>query len=204
MTRPPDFDELVGTDLESEERARLVRVHELLVAAGPPPEVSPELEAGPDMLVTYRNPRRAGRPRRRPLVLAAAALALLLAFLGGYVAANRSSSADDFAAGRTIRLHATGAAPGALASIRLGKVDAGGNWPMRVVADGLPALRGDAYYEVFLTRHGKPVAPCGSFIIRRGRGIAYLNAPYKLRGAGWIVTIQKTGDRVPGRVVLTT
>ncbi len=30
----PDFDELVGTDLDSAERARLERVHELLVAAG--------------------------------------------------------------------------------------------------------------------------------------------------------------------------
>jgi hypothetical protein len=202
MTRTPDFDELVGTDLDADERARLVRVHELLVAAGPPPELSPELEAGPDMLVTYRNPRR--RARRRPLLLAAAALALVLAFLGGYVAANRSSSADDFGSGRTIQLHATAAAPGALASIRIGRIDGGGNWPMRVVADGLPRLPSGGYYEVFLTRGGKPVAPCGSFIIRSGRGVAYLNAPYKLRGAGWVVTIQKRGDRAPGPVVLTT
>ena len=35
----PDFDELVGTDLEPGERARLERVHELLIAAGPPPDL---------------------------------------------------------------------------------------------------------------------------------------------------------------------
>ena len=57
---------------------------------------------------------------------------------------------------------------------------------------------------MFLTRHGKPIAPCGSFIVRNGRGIAYLNAPYKLKGAGWVVTIQNPGDRKPGTVVLTT
>ena len=40
----PDFDELVGgDDLPGPERERLQRVHELLVAAGPPPELPPEL-----------------------------------------------------------------------------------------------------------------------------------------------------------------
>ena len=28
---------------------------------------------------------------------------------------------------------------------------------------GLPRLSGRAYYELFLTRNGKPVAPCGGF-----------------------------------------
>ena len=36
----PDFDELVGTDLDPAERERLERVHELLVAAGPPPDAA--------------------------------------------------------------------------------------------------------------------------------------------------------------------
>jgi len=34
MTRPPNFDDLVGTDLEPAERERLRRAHDLLVAAG--------------------------------------------------------------------------------------------------------------------------------------------------------------------------
>ena len=33
----PEFDELVGTDLDPAERARLEHVHDLLLAAGPPP-----------------------------------------------------------------------------------------------------------------------------------------------------------------------
>jgi hypothetical protein len=38
----PDFDELVGTDLPVAERERLLRVHQLLLEAGPPPEVVPD------------------------------------------------------------------------------------------------------------------------------------------------------------------
>ena len=47
MTRAPDFDELVGKDVPDEERARLLRAHRLLVEAGPPPELSPELDSVP-------------------------------------------------------------------------------------------------------------------------------------------------------------
>ena len=202
MSGGPNFDELVGGDLESAERERLRRVHDLLVAAGPPAELSPELEAGPDMLATYR--RRSQRPAwRRPLLLAAAAAAIGAAFFAGYMSANGGKGSTDFSAARTLRLHATAAAPKALASIRIGKKDAGGNWPMRIVADGLPALPKRGYYLVFLTRGGKPVAPCGSFIVRKGRGAAYLNAPYKLKGAGWIVRVWQPGAK-PGPIVLTT
>ena len=41
MSREPDFDALVGADVPGEERDRLRRAHELLVAAGPPPELAP-------------------------------------------------------------------------------------------------------------------------------------------------------------------
>ena len=45
MSRPPDFDELVGNVEEPDERERLRRVHELLVEAGPPPDLSPALSS---------------------------------------------------------------------------------------------------------------------------------------------------------------
>jgi hypothetical protein len=197
----PNFDDLVGGDeLDAGERERLRRVHELLVTAGPPPELSPELERGPDMLATYRRRRAGGR--RRPLLLLAAALVVAAAFFAGYI--SHGSGDDGIGSVRTLRLHPTAAAPNALASIRIGEVNAGGNWPMRIVADRLPALPKGAYYLVLMTRNGKPLAPCGSFVVRDGRGAAYLNAPYGLKGAGWIVTIQKAGDRRPGTVVLRT
>ena len=47
MTRYPDFDDLIGGDVPAEERERLRRAHELLVEAGPPPELSPEMESVP-------------------------------------------------------------------------------------------------------------------------------------------------------------
>src|SRR6266571_4646750 len=48
MTGPPEFRDLVGDDLPAEERARLERVHELLMEAGPPPELPPSLAEAPD------------------------------------------------------------------------------------------------------------------------------------------------------------
>ena len=37
--RPPDFDELIGPEVEQDERARLRAVHDLLIQAGPPAEL---------------------------------------------------------------------------------------------------------------------------------------------------------------------
>ena len=34
MSKPPDFRDLVGEDLSPEERARLERVHDMLITAG--------------------------------------------------------------------------------------------------------------------------------------------------------------------------
>ena len=48
MRPVPDFEDMVdGTELPEEERERLRRAHELLVQAGPPPELGPEMEAVP-------------------------------------------------------------------------------------------------------------------------------------------------------------
>jgi hypothetical protein len=157
------------------------------------------------MLVTYRM-RRRRRGSRRMLLLAAAVAVGLAAFLGGYIVGNRSTSSDEFATARVIKLHATAQAPqGAFASIGIGVRDPAGNWPMRIVADGLPRLPPTDYYEVFLTRNGKIVAPCGSFKVTAGSAVAYLNAPYRLGpAAGWVVTAQQHGMESPGTVVLTT
>ena len=48
MSRPPDFDDLVGGDLPADERERLRRVHDLLVEAGPPPELPEGLQPIPE------------------------------------------------------------------------------------------------------------------------------------------------------------
>ncbi len=51
MSTPPDFRDLVGDEGTPEELAKLRRAHDMLVAAGPPPELSPG------------SPTRRGRPR---------------------------------------------------------------------------------------------------------------------------------------------
>ena len=52
------FDELVGGEPTGDERARLRNVHELLVEAGPPPEIPPEIASGPTLVMTLGRVRR--------------------------------------------------------------------------------------------------------------------------------------------------
>ena len=73
----PDFDDLVGSDLDPGERARLERVHELLVTAGPPPE------AAFDAPVTLLPTRRRGALLALAAALAVAAFALGAALVDG-------------------------------------------------------------------------------------------------------------------------
>ena len=202
MTRAPDFDELVGFDVEREERARLQRVHALLLAAGPPAELPPELEAGPTLALTLGRRGRKRPAHRRPVLIAAAICLLALAFLGGYVAANGGGTAS----WKTLSLAGTRAVPGALASLKIEPVDSAGNWPMQLSVTGLPKLPANAFYEVYLVRNGKPFASCGTFVVdgpKRATSVS-LNAPYRFQlGDTWIVTKQSPGQRNPGAVMLT-
>ncbi len=197
----PDFDELVGADLPEEERARLEHAHELLLAAGPLPELPPYLERPvappPEEVVPFFN-------RRRSAVLAIAAAAVVAAAFGaGYLAGDRGGGG--FSAVRTIRLHGTGLAPDALASVQIGSTDEKGNWPMRVRVSNLPQLPPGGYYGVWLTRDGKPIAPCGTF---RAHGDATTTVEfteaYRLqRFDGWVVT-RWLGPHRPEATVMTT
>ena len=93
MSRVPEFDDLVGTDVPEEERQRLRRAHELLVQAGPPPELSPAMDAVP---WPDESQRPAGKPRQQRLLLLAAALATaaVLGFVLGQSSGPSSSSAS--------------------------------------------------------------------------------------------------------------
>jgi hypothetical protein len=195
----PDFDELIA-DAEPGERERLRRVHDMLVVAGPPPELTPQMEAGPTLGMTIGGRPSRRHTQRRVALLAAAIVVLLLAFLVGYVTGN-----DSKVSGRLLKLQGTAVAPNAQASLRLEDVDPAGNWPMELAAVGLPKLPPKGYYEVFLVRNGKPWAPCGSFVVKNAKvGVSVrLNAPYRLRRTDtWIVTRQTWGNRDAGPVVL--
>ena len=200
MTRTPNFDDLVDDDLTPDERERLERVHGLLVTAGPPPELTPQLANGPTLAMTLGQRRRGGQ--KRFMLLAAALAGLATVFFAGYAMGNHSGGV---AAAHTLELRGTKAAPGALASLVIQDVDAAGNWPMKLSVTGLAPLPKHGYYEVYLTRHGKPFAPCGVFLVK-SKGTAtsvQLNAPYHLqKGDDWVVTRQLPGQREVGTVVL--
>ena len=202
MTRGPDFGKLVGSDVPEDERERLERVHELLVEAGPPPELSPALEQPPGVGAKVSVLPR----RRRPALLLIAAALAAVAFGGGYLTAGHGREASvAFESVRAIEMHGTAGAPGALARIDLGSVDRAGNWPMLVTVQGLPQLPQDGYYELSLTQNGKVVAPCGSFTVHAGTTRVYLNAPYELKKFdGWVVTKHIRGRPPSARPLLTT
>jgi hypothetical protein len=194
----PDFRELIGDDVPEEERARLEQVHDLLVAAGPPPELPPaiaDLSGEPETVVVL--------PRRRAgAMIALAAAIALVAFLGGYAVAHHGN--DSFSTFKSLPMHGTAAAQNASATIDLGNLDASGNWPLRVEIRNLQSLPRGAYYEMFLTKNGKLAASCGSFAASGSSSTVRLNAPYNLRRFnGWVVVRHLPGShRDP--VVLTT
>jgi hypothetical protein len=169
----PDFDDLVGTDLPADERARLERVHELLLAAGPPPDALPApVELRPQ--------------RRRWAALAVAAALATAAFALGALLVDGSSGRNvDFVEA----MAGTTAAPDASASLVVYDVDDAGNWPMELTVEGLPPASSGRTFELWLTRDGELHALCGGFLTdEAGTASVPMNAPYPFDAAiGWVV-----------------
>lgn len=199
-----DFDELVGgEDLAPEEEARLRRVHDLLVQAGPPPDLPPALDrpaAEPQEAEIVQFPLL---PRRRWAVAAiAAALLTLLAFGGGYLVGNNKAKPAAFSAHRVVIMHGRNAN----AVLRLGTRDTAGNWQMEIQVNGLAEQRNeDASYALWLTHDGKPTVPCGWFRVHDKTTTVRFTVPYHVSdGDGWAVTSEPANATGPGPIVLTT
>jgi hypothetical protein len=195
MTRRPDFDELVGQDVPRDERDRLRRAHDLLIEAGPPPELSPELEAVPwpdDALAPLFGRRKQGA--RRPILLAAAlATAVVVGFVLGQATTTSSSSSTSIDARQTVQLRGTTLARSAFGKLELGKPDGAGNWPMVLHVKGLPSLDNGGYYDLYLTKGGVPLVSCGT-INARGDTVVRMSAAYNLENFdddGWVI-VRKT------------
>lgn len=199
-----DFDEFVDVEgLDADEVARLRRVHDLLLEAGPPADLPPALEHPPtekrreaEILQFPLLPRR----RLAAAVVLAAALAAA-AFGAGFLVGDRGGGAR-FEAVRVISMRGTG---GALASIQMGKRDEVGNWQMHFIVSGLPKQKEGGYYNLYLVKGGRPVVLCGSFRVHDHTTTLTFTVPYKAkRFEGWVVTAQPPGHHTPGRVVLST
>jgi hypothetical protein len=198
-----DFKDLVDVDgLTPEEEARLRRVHELLLRAGPPEELPPTLAAPgapPQADVIQFAPvyrRRVGA------ALVAAAAVAAAAFGGGYLLGHSKG----FNAERTVAMHSTHAGVSALAVLKVAAPDSVGNWPMEMTVRGLrPQTARADYYELWLTKHGKLAVPCGTFRVHSRTTTVRFTVPYELkRFDGWVITVHQAGQPEPGRVVLTT
>lgn len=204
MTREPNFDELIGPEEAGAERERLLHAHELLLQAGPPPELPPSLRKPPSFGVFDLRKRRV--VKRRALMLLAAALSVIAVFFAGYAVRGGGASAKGPNPVESLDLHGTSAQPGARATLAVWK-QRNGNWPMTLTVSGLPALAHHGYYEVYLARDGRPWGLCGTF---RGAGSSNdltvtLNAPYSLqKGDSWVVTRPVANGSEPGRTVLST
>jgi hypothetical protein len=201
VSRNPNLDELVGAETTGAERERLQHVHDLLLEAGPPPELSPELEAGPNLKMTVGKRRRV--VKQRAMLLLAAAVTLSLIFLGGYAFGNQRGGTKT-ATAVTLELTGTPEAPNAQASLEVWHRHAG-NWPMTLSAVGLPELAPHNYYEVYLIRDGKLAGSCGTFrVTNPKRAVTVtLNSPYTLeKGDSWIVKRPGPGGVEPGKTVL--
>jgi hypothetical protein len=184
----PSLDDLAGDDLPAAERDRLQRVHDLLIAAGPPPELSPALTSPPEEPRAGVTPLSRRYRYRYTAIAAAAALAITL-FGAGYAIGHRGTKE----ATKTVAMTGPG---GAQASLVLYGEDPAGNWPMKLEISGLKPLPAGETYSLWLTRHGKLADPCGTFAVTSGTTKVPLNAPYHLKDYdGWVVV--RTGAKKP-------
>ena len=199
-----EFHDMVDTEgLSPDEVDRLRRVHDLLVEAGPPADLPPALEQPTDPTEEAQVIDFPLMPPRRWAVAAVAAAALALVALGGgYLLGHDHAKSAPFAVRRVVPMQGQGA----LAVLRIGRHDKAGNWPMELLVSGLPTQKDpQAYYELWLSRNGKPVAPCGSFRVNPKNTTVRLSVPYKFSHFdGWVVTAQPAHDRTIGPIVLRT
>ena len=198
-----DFNEIVDTTgLSPEEAHRLRRVHDLLVEAGPPADLPAGLEQPADPTAAQVIDFPLMPPRRWAAAAIAAAALAAVALGGGYLLGHAHGKAASFAAHRVVPMQGRDS----LAVLRIGNHDKAGNWPMELVVSGLPTQANPhAYYELWLTKNGKPAAPCGAFRVNAKTTTVRLSVPYAFsRFDGWVVTAQPANDRTVGRVVLRT
>jgi hypothetical protein len=136
------------------------------------------------------------------LLAAALATAIFVGFLLG-----QATNSDNSAIGstKTVELQGTPLAHDALATLKLGKPDAAGNWPMVLHVSGLKRLKNGGYYALFLTKGGKPLVSCGTINVSGATSVR-LSAAYALEHFdkdGWVIVRQTPANNFkPNQVVL--
>ena len=185
----PDFIDLVGDDGSQEELEQLRRAHDLLLAAGPPPELSPRIAEAPAEVSAPKT--RLPSKRRGTAFLLAAGIAAA-AFGVGLLVGDHGS--DQFTSAHVYPMHPPSGTGAARASVAVGDQDAVGNWPLLVQASGLKPLPKGSWYELYLTRNGKIAGWCGAFNAKKdGRTTVRMTVPYNLKNTEWVVARSDEG-----------
>jgi hypothetical protein len=204
VTKEPEFRELVGDEGDDEELGRLRQVHDLLVAAGPPPELSVAVADPPEV----EESKVLEFKRRRPgALIGIAVAAAAAAFIIGYAVGDRQNS---FSAQTTIPMHGVGIDRAARADIGVADHDEGGNYPLQMRVQGLSHAPKGGWYELLLSKKGKPTASCGDFAVDGGETTVRLSVPYDLADwhqkklyDGWVVVLHRPGQKT-APIVMTT
>ena len=190
------FDELVDhPSLTPAERARLRRVHDLLLEVGPPPEAPLALQppAEEARVVPLRR-------RNRGLMLIAAALALAVAGGAGYLLGDRPASeeaaqtittteattvvktvtsAPEAPTGPLVPLAGVGAATGASGTVEILPRAPSGDYPVRIRLSGLPER--ETFEMWIVDDDGELDKLCGSFASGYHDTDVTIPVPYEMR-----------------------
>ena len=204
MTKEPDFRELVGDEGSEEELGRLRKVHDLLVAAGAPPELSTRVADAPEV----EESKVLEFKRRRPAALfGIAAAAAAAAFIIGYAVGGRQNS---FEAQFSVPMHGLSTFRAAQADVQVGSHDQGGNYPLQMKVEGLRHAPKGGWYELLLSKKGHPTASCGDFTVDGGETTVRMSVPYDLPDwhekklyDGWVVVLHRPGQKA-APVVMST
>jgi hypothetical protein len=196
------FDELVDHPaLTPEERARLRRVHDLLLEVGPPPAAPLDLRppAGEARVIPLRR-------RNRGLLLIAAALALAVAGGAGYLLGERTASEEaagtitateattvvetvtsvpEQPQGQLVTMRGVGATSGASATVEILPRARSGDYPVRIRLRGLPERE---TFELWVYDDGELDELCGSFTTEHGVTDTVIAVPYEMKTRDdWVV-----------------
>jgi hypothetical protein len=209
------FDELVDhPSLTTEERARLRRVHDLLLEVGPPPEAPPHLSPPPGEAQVIPLRRRS-----RGVALLAAALGAAAVGGAGYLLGDRSgaeeaaqtvtvartatqattvietvTTAPEQPSGPVVRMAGVGAAEDAWATVELLPRAESGDYPVRIHAEGLPER---TTFEMWVVDDGELEELCGSFTTGYDETEVTLVVPYEMKTRDdWVVVRPGTNEPV--------
>ncbi len=105
-------------------------------------------------------------------------------------------------------MHGVSQLASARATLAVGEQDAAGNYPLEMRVHGLPRTPDGGWYELLLSKNGRPTLPCGTFAVAGSSVTIRLSVPYDLSSFpelfdGWVVT-EHVPDQKHVPVVMTT